>query len=110
MNYFEEVIADLREKKSYIENKISLNIEDKTKLIIEKEKIKHAIYWLSLIENLEIEKCKIEKSIKIPDIGYCDLRLVLDPESDNPKLWSEYKINDKPVILNTGDIVFQIKK
>jgi hypothetical protein len=65
---------------------------------------------LSLIGNLQIENCRVEKSITIPDLGFCDTRLVLDPESDNPEMWSDFKINDETVLLDSGDIILKLKK
>lgn len=111
MSYFEDIIIDLKKKKHAVEYKISaaIAIDIKSELILQREKIKDAIYWLSAIEKLELEKVKIEKSIKIPPIGYCDIRLVLDPESDDPKMWSPYKINNEDVLLNSGDIILQMK-
>ncbi|MFH6987538.1 hypothetical protein ACHRVW_07320 [Flavobacterium collinsii] len=110
MNHFDVILESLKNQKKSIEEKIYLEIGNKNLLIIEKEKIKQAIYWLSLIGNLQIENCRVEKSITIPDLGFCDARLVLDPESDNPEMWSDFKINDETVLLDSGDIILKLKK
>jgi hypothetical protein len=44
MNHFDVILESLKNQKKSIEEKISLEIGNKNLLIIEKEKIKQAIY------------------------------------------------------------------
>jgi len=70
-----------------------------------------AHHLLTVFEKYRITKKTIETIFELPNAntGYSEYRIVNDCESDNPDHWIEVNMDNKPIVLNDGDIIIKKK-
>jgi hypothetical protein len=105
---FNRVIFLLKSRINEIDSLIrecnGIDIDD---FLEEKKAIK---FITNLIKKIDKEGIDIPKNfdlIKIPETGYCDVRIVIDPESDDKNFWFPLKINEEEIFLKNGDIILK---